>query len=104
MASAELAAEIRKARPEVKIVIGPTPLVEDLGREAAEDILPSEEEGEEEWKWLTMGISVDQVKRLFAAMDAALASGTALPPPEGVFPRFVDPEAPAKPARAAKKA
>lgn len=72
VATAELAAEIRKVRPEVRILIGPTPLVEDLGSEAAEEILPSEDEGEESWQWLTEGVTEAQVKRLFAAMDAAM--------------------------------
>ena len=30
--------------------------------------------------------------RDFAALDTALAAGTVLPKPEGVFPRFVEPE------------
>lgn len=72
VATPELAAEIRKARPEVRILIGPTPLVEELGLDAAEEILPSEDEGEESWQWLTEGIVEAQVKRLFAAMDAAM--------------------------------
>ena len=72
VASAELAAEIRKVRPEVRILIGPTPLVEDLGLDAAEEILPSEDEGEESWQWLTEGVQVSQVQRLFAAMDGAM--------------------------------
>ncbi len=42
-------------------------------------------------------------RRDFAAWESALASGTALPVPQGVFPRHVDPAAPvvAKPAKKA---
>ncbi len=44
-----------------------------------------------------MGHMLDQLgvapeARDFAALDTALAAGTALPKPEGVFPRFVEPE------------
>jgi|GEM_PF-4730984 len=71
VATAELAAEIHKRRPEVRVVIGPTPLVEELGGEVAEDILPEPDDGEEQWTWLENGVSADQVKRLFDAMAKA---------------------------------
>jgi len=71
VATAELAAEIHKRRPEVKVVIGPTPLVEDLGRDLAEDVLPDPDDGEERWSWLEGGVSPEQVKRLFDAMSKA---------------------------------
>jgi methionyl-tRNA synthetase len=46
----------------------------------------------------TMAKLLDQLmipadQRDFAAFDKALIAGTALPPPSGVFPRFVDEEA-----------
>ncbi|HJQ60714.1 MAG TPA: methionine--tRNA ligase [Vineibacter sp.] len=48
-------------------------------------------------------LAVPSATRDFAAFDTALVSGTPLPAPHGVFPRFVDPAAPAKPiARSAK--
>ncbi len=37
-----------------------------------------------------LGVPLDQ--RDFAALDTPLATGTALPTPEGVFPRYVEPE------------
>jgi methionyl-tRNA synthetase len=45
-------------------------------------------------------LAVPADSRSFAAFDRTLASGTALPAPQGVFPRFVDPDAPAKPVAA----
>ena len=44
-----------------------------------------------------MGRMLDQLgvapeARDFAALDTALAAGTVLPKPEGVFPRYVEPE------------
>jgi methionyl-tRNA synthetase len=43
--------------------------------------------------------------RHFAAFDREMVSGTALPAPQGVFPRYVDPAAPAQvPKQARKKA
>lgn len=38
-------------------------------------------------------LAVDPGKRNFAAFSTALTAGTALPEPEGVFPRYVEPEA-----------
>jgi methionyl-tRNA synthetase len=35
---------------------------------------------------------VPEGKRDFASLAAALAPGTALPKPEGIFPRFVEAE------------
>jgi len=37
-------------------------------------------------------LAVPESARDFAALDAALAAGAELPKPEGVFPRFVDPD------------
>ena len=71
VASAELAAEIHKRRPEVKVVIGPTPLIDELGTEVAEDILPDPDDGEERWRWLEEGVKPEQIKRLFDAMSKA---------------------------------
>jgi methionyl-tRNA synthetase len=45
-------------------------------------------------------LAVPSAERSFAAIGSMLVPGTALPAPQGVFPRFVDPEAPAKPAPA----
>ena len=36
-------------------------------------------------------LSVPADSRSFAAFDREMVSGTALPAPQGVFPRFVDP-------------
>ncbi len=49
-------------------------------------------------------LAVPAGQRDFASMDVALVPGTSLPAPQGVFPRFVDPDAPARPGRSAKKA
>ena len=47
-------------------------------------------------------LAVPPEKRVFAAFHQELVSGTALPPPQGVFPRFIEPAAPAAPAKPAK--
>jgi len=50
-------------------------------------------------------LAVTADSRDFAAFDREMASGTALPAPQGVFPRYVDPAAPAPaPKQARKKA
>ena len=38
-------------------------------------------------------LAVPEAERSFAALGTALPAGTALPPPAGVFPRHVEPEA-----------
>jgi methionyl-tRNA synthetase len=48
-------------------------------------------------------LAVPADSRRFAAFDREIAAGTALPAPQGVFPRYVDPAAPA-PKQAGKKA
>ena len=35
-------------------------------------------------------LAVSPAARDFAALDTALAPGTALPPPQGIFPRYVE--------------
>ena len=37
-------------------------------------------------------LAVPEDARVFAALDTRLVPGTALPPPVGVFPRYVDAE------------
>jgi methionyl-tRNA synthetase len=52
-------------------------------------------------------LAVAPGKRVYAAFDEELVSGTALPPPQGVFPRFIQPApaaAPAKPPKQPKAA
>ncbi len=44
----------------------------------------------------------DKEKRVFTAFDEELVPGTALPPPQGVFPRFVEPTAEPPVAKAPK--
>jgi methionyl-tRNA synthetase len=41
-------------------------------------------------------LAVPAAERAFASFDKELASGTALPAPQGVFPRFVEPAPEAK--------
>jgi methionyl-tRNA synthetase len=38
-------------------------------------------------------LAIPETERSFAALGAALAAGTALPAPAGIFPRHVEPEA-----------
>ena len=38
-------------------------------------------------------LAVPESERSFAALGTALPAGTALPPPAGIFPRHVEPEA-----------
>ena len=51
-------------------------------------------------------LAIAPEKRVYAAFDEELLPGTALPPPQGVFPRFVEPTAaaaaPAKPPKQPK--
>ena len=50
-------------------------------------------------------LSVPADRRDFAAFDREMVGGTVLPPPQGVFPRYVDPDAPVQaPKQARKKA
>lgn len=67
VATADLAEEIRKHRPEVTIRIGPTPLVDNLGLELARDIVPEEDD---RWTWLQGGATAVEVTRLFEAFAA----------------------------------
>ncbi|MBL8785491.1 MAG: SEC-C domain-containing protein [Deltaproteobacteria bacterium] len=77
--SAELAAEVRRVRPDVKLVIGPTPLVEELGRDFAEQLLPRPED--KGWRWLGGDVTAPHITRLFAAFKrfAELAVWEAVP-------------------------
>jgi methionyl-tRNA synthetase len=48
-------------------------------------------------------LAVPADSRSFAAFDREMVSGTALPAPQGVFPRYVDPDAPVQAPRQARK-
>jgi methionyl-tRNA synthetase len=48
-------------------------------------------------------LAVAPGKRVYAAFDEELVSGTALPPPQGVFPRFIEPATAAAPAKPPKQ-
>ncbi len=69
VANEELAAEIQRARPEVRVVIGPTPLADDTFEDERGALVAELPADDEPWSWLAEGVTPGQVRRLFEVSE-----------------------------------